>query len=172
MGTCLAVASWAYLKKTTGSYSLLWMGILLGMFVIDGWVITLKKDIIDELDVSQFMKYDSITYIVLSMLALTYFREWSIPSFASIGVFGILSPLAYYGLTYFRKHLSEFNWIGIRSLGLPFTAVLSMLFLKEKVSMKEWMIIVLILVCVIGMEYPVHHTFPNPSILQHTSTHY
>lgn len=122
--------------------------------IIDGIVITYKKEFVNRMEVTDFTLYQGYIYSILGFISCLFFVTIQDISFFSIMVYGICVPITFIMVSYLRKILSQVEYVSISSIGILFTVLLSYIFFNINLLPKEiWGILSIIVGIIIVNKY-------------------
>ena len=122
--------------------------------IIDGLVITYKKEFIDRMEVTDFTLYQGYIYSILGFISCLFFVTIQDINLFSIMIYGICAPITFIMVSYLRKKLSQVEYISISSIGIFFTVLLSYIFFNINLLPKEiWGILSIIVGIIIVNKY-------------------
>ena len=122
--------------------------------IIDGIVITYKKEFVNRMEVTDFTLYQGYIYSILGFISCLFFVTIQDISFFSIMIYGICVPITFIMVSYLRKILSQVEYVSISSIGILFTVFLSYIFFNIKLFPKEiWGILSIIVGIIIVNKY-------------------
>ena len=122
--------------------------------IIDGIVITYKKEFVNRMEVTDFTLYQGYIYSILGFISCLFFVTIQDISFFSIMIYGICVPITFIMVSYLRKILSQVEYVSISSIGILFTVFLSYIFFNIKLLPKEiWGILSIIVGIIIVNKY-------------------
>lgn len=122
--------------------------------IIDGIVITYKKEFINRMVVTDFTLYQGYIYSILGFISCLFFVTMKDISFFSILIYGICVPITFILVSYLRKKLSQVEYVSVSSIGILFTVLLSYIFFNINLLPKEiWGILSIIAGIIIVNKY-------------------
>ena len=122
--------------------------------IIDGVVITYKKEFINKMLVTDFTLYQGYIYSILGFISCLFFVTIKDISFFSILIYGICVPITFILVSYLRKKLSQVEYVSVSSIGILFTVLLSYIFFNINLLPKEiWGILSIIAGIIIVNKY-------------------
>lgn len=145
---------WSYIResKNKNKNILTWIFILFLTRIIDGVSGVEKKRFIDKISTQSYTILFSLVFALFNIIALTYNSEWNTFTMETFLLYGVLSTFVFIANIFYRKKISNTIFFAMTAMSPAIVAILSKLFLKEKLGNIEWLIIALIIGSTLGIQ--------------------